>query len=350
MAPQKTPIDARVVRILQSTGLKQGAIAKELGCSQGRVSQLLKQPEIKGTEWGASRSGRPSTISAAHRRALCRTAQKERRAPLQELATGHNVSVSSARRILKESGIQKRRPAKKPFLHQEHRKARLQWCREHRAWTVEQWERVIWSDEASVRVGENPAPEWVFRRAGERFKEDCLIPSFKSDRRSIMVWAGFHGMEKSKLYCFEKGSIDSAVYQSVLREGLFGLIEADSGLLESQLGGCDLIFQQDNAPIHTSRQTMHFLNSHGVRTMKWPANSPDLNPIENIWTQLKAEFHRRWLAKRACTKGRLSVEQLKALLEDSWESIGADRLRSVVHSMPRRVAEVIKARGGACRY
>ncbi len=44
----------------------------------------------------------------------------------------------------------------------------------------------------------------------------------------------------------------------------------------------DFIFQQDLAPVHTSKSTKSLLNEHGVGVLDWPANSPDLNPIENL--------------------------------------------------------------------
>ncbi len=45
----------------------------------------------------------------------------------------------------------------------------------------------------------------------------------------------------------------------------------------------DFIFQQDLAPAHTAKSTKSWLNDHGVGVLDWPANSPDLNPKENLW-------------------------------------------------------------------
>ncbi len=95
-----------------------------------------------------------------------------------------------------------------------------------------------------------------------------------------MVWACFHGNTKGPLVVFEKGSIDSLVYQNTLREGLLGLIEEEEGVLGTQLRPSSLIFMQDNAPIHKSNSTLEFPRSFNISPMAWTPNSPDLNPIE----------------------------------------------------------------------
>jgi len=220
----------------------------------------------------------------------------------------------------------------------------------HRNWQYKEWERVIWSDEASIQVGLDPYPRWLFRSEGEKFHRTCLKAAFKTSRQSIMVWACFHGDTKGTLIVFEKGSIDSLVYQNTLREGLLGLIEEEEGILETQLRPSSLIFMQDNAPIHKSNSTLEFLRSFNISPMAWPPNSPDLNPIENIWALFKKEFHSRWSARRAISSAAIKFPEMKTMLIESWEALPVELFRVVADSMPRRVRLALKASGGPINY
>ena len=97
-------------------------------------------------------------------------------------AVDHNICEDTARQYLKRREVQKRRPVKKPFLSVAHKKARLQWCKDHRNWSAKDWEKVIWSDDACVRIGEDNSPAWVFRTAKEKYISDCLRPVFKGEK------------------------------------------------------------------------------------------------------------------------------------------------------------------------
>ena len=77
--------------------------------------------------------------------------------------------------------------------------------------------------------------------------------------------------------------------------------------------------------------------------MEWPASSPDLNPIENVWRLLKARLRKR--ANRPHTS-----EAMKHAIQEEWEALRLEDYLHYIRSMPERVQAVIAARGGHTKW
>ncbi len=106
-------------------------------------------------------------------------------------------------------------------------------------------------------------------------------------------------------------------------------------------GEADFIFQQDLAPAHTAKGSKSWFNDHGVTVLDWPANSPDLNPIENLWDIIKR--------KMRDTRPN-NADDLKAAIKATWASITHEQCHRLITSMPRRIDAVIHAKGGPTKY
>ena len=100
-------------------------------------------------------------------------------------------------------------------------------------------------------------------------------------------------------------------------------------------------FQQDNAPAHVFRKSTAFIRSQNLRTLDWPANSPDLNPIEIICSMLKNGVEKR---------SPKNLAELERIAKDEWEKIPQRKIRDTVKSMSRRIEQVIERKGGKCDY
>src|SRR3954468_6335096 len=105
------------------------------------------------------------------------------------------------------------------------------------------------------------------------------------------------------------------------------------------------LFQQDNARIHVSGDTQNWFEKHGIHVIEWPAHSPDLNPIEPVWSLLKKELFNRY--PRLAGQGRSSQnwEEFRNGLVDSWDHIPQGAIDSLIRSIPRRIAAVRAAKG-----
>ena len=105
----------------------------------------------------------------------------------------------------------------------------------------------------------------------------------------------------------------------------------------------NIIFQQDNDSKHTSCAAYKWFKDHGIEVLEWPPQSPDLSPIENLWEYLE----RRLAAYENEPSGML---ELWERIEIEWNKIPADICLNLIESMPRRIAAVLKAKGGYTKY
>jgi hypothetical protein len=133
------------------------------------------------------------------------------------------------------------------------------------------------------------------------------------------------------------GGMDSELYCKILDEDLLDTIN-DYGLDKSEI-----IFQHDNNPKHTAKKTKKWLEEQELQVLDWPPQSPDLNPIEHLWDHLKrrlAGYERRPTA----------TWQLWERVEAEWNKISEEECMRLIECMPRRIAAVLKAKGGPTKY
>ncbi|CAB4402093.1 unnamed protein product [Rhizophagus irregularis] len=105
----------------------------------------------------------------------------------------------------------------------------------------------------------------------------------------------------------------------------------------------NFIFQDDNAPIHTARVVKSWEEENEVNSLPWPAQSPDLNPIEHLWDELERQVR----AHKPLPKNR---ENLWEILQEEWSNIEADKYQNLISSMPRRISAVINSKGYPTKY
>jgi transposase len=99
--------------------------------------------------------------------------------------------------------------------------------------------------------------------------------------------------------------------------------------------------QQDNDPKHTSRVAKDFIAENGIRTINWPSNSPDLNPIENMWHIVKNNVEKRMPR---------NIEELKRFMTEEWDAIPDETVKNLILSMRNRCELVLEENGDRIMY
>lgn len=194
---------------------------------------------------------------------------------------------------------------------------------------------MAFSDESTFQTV-NQGRQRVYRRVDESPHRADMITTAVKHPVKVMVWGIISTKGPGRLHIVD-GMMNSVQYCHVIDTRVIPQLHDWFGTL------VDCQFQQDKAPCHTSRMSTQALNMAGVRVLQWPGNSPDLNPIENVWGYLKRKISENPPQNR----NELIARLIRLWFHD--QDIHNMCVNSI-HSMPKRLADVIKARGGFTKY
>ncbi|KAI2660992.1 Transposable element Tc1 transposase [Labeo rohita] len=272
-------VQKTIIVILHKEGKPQTFTAKEAGCSQSAVSKHVNRKLS-----GRKKCGRKRCTTNRENRSLERLVKQNRFKNLCELQkewteAGVKASRATTHRHVKEFGCSCRIPLIKPLLNHRQRQRRLTWSKEKKKWTVAQWSKVLFSDESKFCISFGNQGPKVWRKGGEAHNPSCFKSSVKFPQCddlecNVICW------------CWST---------------------------------------QDLVPAYTAKSTKSWLNDHGVGVLDWPANFPDLNPIENLWGVVKRKLR---------NKSPKNADELKATVKETWASISPQQCHRLITSMP----------------
>lgn len=354
-----TPAFVRKLVIKQfHDGNSMRKIGKSLNLAKSTVSDIIKTyGETASTEVRGKSTGRPCIVSPRQQRRLVRICKTYRRATLREItaiwndASGLHLSRECCRKWMRTSGLRFYKvhinnikikyslpidfilqAKEKPLLTKKQKNKRLAWAKEKVHWSLEDWNKVIFSDESKFDVCVGDCRKRVIRSKAEAFHKDCLKRTVKFPKGQ-MIWGcmSAHGLGQLVLI---NGTINASKYQDILANSLL----PSSAALYPE---ADFIFQQDGASSHTAKSTQKWFSDNGIKVLDWPSNSPDLNVIETLWHKMKQELR---------NSPQRTLPHLQGKLQSIWDSFTPDVCRSLVATMPARIAAVIKSKGDVTPY
>ncbi len=148
-----------------------------------------------------------------------------------------------------------------------------------------------------------------------------------------MLWGCFSAKGPGRLICV-KERMNGAMYCEILSENLLPSAKA----LKMKRGW---VFQHDNDPKHTARATKEWLRKKHFKVLEWSSQSPDLNPIENLWRELKV---------RVAQRQPQNITALEEICMEEWAKIPATVCENLVKTYRKRLTSVIANKGYITKY
>jgi hypothetical protein len=280
----------------------------------------------KGSMKNKAGQGRKRKLTRKQEKAIAKKAKKGKDSPELAREVG-DISPSTIQRTLKEQGLRYLTRRKREQLTEDQIKRRLAFAR---ARLHDDWKYVLFTDEKSFQLGGTPHKSW-------QDPDERVVDELKRHSPKVHVWGGIGKHFKTDLYFFHE-NLDANLMCKILKQNLppkhiYNL----SPRLHNKW-----IFVQDNDPKHRSKKVTKVLEQEAPdRILDFPANSPDFNPIEDIWSMVARALEHKNIKK---------MSQLKTEIKKEWISLDLHLIRSSVESMPKRLQECIDNKGERTSY
>lgn len=317
------------IKAYKDCGLTNREIGAKLDRSHNVINNYFKLKKNYGKNWQSQ--GNRKVDSRTERLIFRNAVNNQMTAAKINTQMKLPITTRRTQQLLQQNSLTVwRKRVGKPKLTARHCEARLSFAQMYMTWN-EKWQNVLFTDEKKFNLDGPDCCQYYWHDLRKE-PETCFSRNFGGG--TVMVWGGF---------CYN-GTLPLAwISTRMTAEKYTNLLEIS--LLEhaEHIMGPDLIFQHDNASIHSAKHTKEWLRVKNFEVLEWPPCSPDLNPIENLWGIL---------AKQVYSGGRQfkTVSELKNRIKEAWEQIPRETLENLVKSMPQRIYQLILNKGRQIKY
>ena len=304
-------------------------ISSIIGVNRTTVWRVLKRHNSTGTVEHRKGAGRPAKLYQSVKYKCAKYVNTDLQKPVREISNdieakhGTSVSKSTVHRTLQKMKYSKPYPSLVPMLSEKNRLKRIEWALRNKN---KHWCHAVFSDEASFWLHAGKVRMWT------KGNQKWVIPTVKHSSK-VHIWAAFSSMGTFPL-CIFSHNLDAAFYVKILE---WHLVENAKVYHDKKW-----FLIQDNDPKHTSKRAKKWISDNiPNNVLDWPSQSPDLNPIENLFAWIKNQL------KRNCPK---TIGDMKTRLEEIWNSITPEFLKPYYKSMRRRCELCVTNNGFKINY
>lgn len=256
------------------------------------VYNIISRAEKEGRLDLKGSTGRPKKVTQRVERKIIRTVYDNPQSSTRKLALQVEkdfqlrVSHTTIRNVLLKHKYSSRVARKKPLLSAQNIEKRLRFATEQVSLPPAYWDDVIFSDETKIMLYYHDGPQRVWRKPLTALENKNLIPTVKFGKLSVMVWGCISSKGVGVIRILDE-IMTKEVYLDILKNELtasvkkFGFIDPDNP------NKLKYKYYQDNDPKHKSYLCRSWLLYNCTKVIDTPAQSPDINPIENLWVHLK---------------------------------------------------------------
>jgi transposase len=318
-----------VIHKLHNEGKLYCEIGATIGKSESVVRYVLSTTKLDGERVIRPKRGHGRITDKRQDQRMAILSKLHRFSSNQAIGNEFNVSRETVRRRLKEKGIFSRL-AHTDVLTDSQRRMRKNWCSRMLMTNFLTW---LFSDECAFELSNCSAVKraWVHRMVGEKYVKCCVLRAPVKSRQKVHIWGCISSTGVATLRILSQ-TVNRHVCIETYRKKLLPMIDR---LPLSWLG--KVVFQQDNARPHVAVDTMQFLRENRVTTAVWPPYSPDLNPIENVWSIMKTLVRKQ---------NPQTVPDLIKAIKYVWrETVTPQLCKNLFSSMRTRLTNVIRKKG-----